>query len=643
MPLHRYLLSTCLILTALASICSGQAGSAKYRDDTAAINKLLLITARVLNPDTAIILYDSAYKLSAEAGYADGAFVALITKGIKYFEKQDYALYRKVSADAIPWAEKSTQPDAVAWCLINVGEGWFSEGDYTTANELYYQALEDMNGKTKKITHTTANIYNSLGLVNMRLNQYDKALGYFNMAYAASTQANLPYQLAISCDNKAIYFLTTNQPDSAAKYLKQEMEIGERIGKVDLVAFAHAKMGKVYLQKEDYELAIISLNKAIQLAKNRFNPPVVDAAFSLADALLLTGHEKDGEAMLWWAYRETKAHNYKDYYIVAYKQLAKLYRSKGMTDKAIAYMDTLTQLKDSLTNVDKARIINHLDIKYRTAEKDLKLAASKLLIEKQQDALVRKNIVVWSVTGGVVLLAVLLGVLYRNARNKQRLQEEQIKSLRQERTIDMLNARVEGEEKERGRIARELHDGIGGMLSAAMMRLSTVPRHIPETADTTTYTDAMRLLKEMGEEIRKTSHNLMPEALLKQNLDAALQSLCNSINGDGGLSVNYQNYGNYQGISQDVKLNIYRIVQELLRNIVQHANATKVLVQTELHEHHLNITVEDNGNGFDTSKNKNGIGLYNLEARVHSMKGTYNIDTAPGKGTIINIELDLET
>ena len=112
-------------------MCRGQAGDVQaYKKDTAAVNGLLRITNKILNPDTAIVLFDSAYKLSKEANYADGAFIALITKGIKYFEKQDYENYRSVSYEALKWAEKSTQPDAVAWSLINIGEAWFSEGDW---------------------------------------------------------------------------------------------------------------------------------------------------------------------------------------------------------------------------------------------------------------------------------------------------------------------------------------------------------------------------------------------------------------------------------------------------------------------------------------------------------------------------------
>ncbi len=641
-PQQSYIRSFYTVLLLCGGLLYAVSAHARPATDTASNNNVLRAASRILNPDTAIVLYDSAYKLSQAANYPDGAFVALITKGIKYFEKQDYESYRTVTYEAIPWAKRCSQPDAVAWCLVNIGESWFSEGDYIQANEFYYKALIELNSRTKEITHTTSNIYNSLGLVNMRLNQNDKAINYFDLAEATARQANLPYQLAIAADHKGEYYLALNKPDSAAKYFNLEMQIGKNIGKVDLQAFAYAQLGKTYVSTGNYEKGIGALQQAMSLARNRFNPPVVDAAYSLGDALRLTGKYKEAEAILLWAYSETRLHNYKDYYITCYAKLAALYKAKGQHPLALAYMDTLLLLKDSLTSIGKAHTINHLEIKYKTSEKDRQLAESRLLIEKQQGKLTRKNILIASVSGGVCLLAILLSVMYRNTRNKQKLQEEQMKSMEQVNTIKVLNAMVEGEEKERIRIARELHDGIGGMLSAAMMRFSTLPRQAPAISTEPVYTNAMTLLGEIGDEIRKTAHNLMPEVLMKQTLPDAINALCNNVQVEGSLKTDSQCYGDFSNITQDLKLNIYRIVQELLKNVIKHAQATTVLVQVMKHDHSLTITVEDNGAGFDTNTINSGMGLHNIKARVDNLGGHCTLESAARGGTTIFIEFELE-
>ncbi len=610
-------------------------------EDTATVNALYLKGTKVLNPDSAIVLFDSMYMMSVRTGYADGAFMALVTKGIKYLEKLDYESYRRVTYDAMPWAEKSTQKDAVAWCLINIGEAWFNEGNYTLANEFYYEALKDIRKKTTEITHATANIYNCLGMVNTRLQQYDKALGYYNLAYHVSQQANLPYQLAIACENKGKYFIRMGMPDSAEIYFRQEMDIGKQLGKVDLISFSWGRLGEVSLLRRQYKLTVEQLHMCIEMAQNHFTPPVIDAAYSLAEAYTHMGIFAKAKQHLEWAYMETKQRHYRDHLPVAYRQYVALYKAMGDFQKALLYTDSLLRINDTLINADKVNAINHLEIKYRTSEKDLQLAESRFLLEKQESTLARKTLLIWMVSGGGLLLAGLLIISYRNGNNKQRLQNEKIKSLRQQNTIDTLNARMDGEEKERARIARELHDGIGGMLSSAIMQLSTLPRGWPAIKEQVAYTESISLLKDMGAEVRKTSHNLMPDALMKQTLDASLQALCQSVKGDGAFIISYQSYGDHSNLSAEMKLNLYRIVQELLHNAVRHAQADKVLIQTTVHDGHITLTVEDDGSGFDKSEKMTGLGLSNVAARVRGLNGDMVLNTAPGMGTAINIDINI--
>ncbi len=165
--------------------------------DTPAINRLIEASHKTLNPDSAIVLYDEILRRSINANYTDGAFIALITKGIKYYEKEDYVKYRNVTISALPWASKSTQKDAVAWCYVNIGESYLSEGDYITASEYYYSALRELKKATRdEPNHSAANIYNSLGKVHIRLNQPEKALEKFRQAAAMEPSAHAWTQIA---------------------------------------------------------------------------------------------------------------------------------------------------------------------------------------------------------------------------------------------------------------------------------------------------------------------------------------------------------------------------------------------------------------------------------------------------------------
>lgn len=133
----------------------------------------------------------------------------------------------------------------------------------------------------------------------------------------------------------------------------------------------------------------------------------------------------------------------------------------------------------------------------------------------------------------------------------------------------------------------------------------------------------------------------MPEVLLKQSLPEAVRLYCDSVQDEGVLNIDFQSYGSFDSISQSYKLNLYRIIQELIKNITVHSKADRVLVQLLQNENKLNVSVEDNGRGFNVNETKGGMGLHNIRTRVSSMDGHFILESEPGKGTTIIIELDI--
>lgn len=144
-------------------------------------------------------------------------------------------------------------------------------------------------------------------------------------------------------------------------------------------------------------------------------------------------------------------------------------------------------------------------------------------------------------------------------------------------------------------------------------------------------------------ELRRVAHNMMPEMLVKFGLDEALKEYCNSINTTKLVTVKYQSLGMETRLESSVEIIIYRIVQELLNNIIKHAAATAAFVQLIREGHRLNVVVEDNGKGFDTALPVTtlGAGLANVRSRVDYLKGQLAIHAEPGKGTLVNIEFNL--
>ena len=196
---------------------------------------------------------------------------------------------------------------------------------------------------------------------------------------------------------------------------------------------------------------------------------------------------------------------------------------------------------------------------------------------------------------------------------------------------------MQGEELERKRLARDLHDGLGSMLSGIKLYYSGT-----ENTNEIEFQEVNKQLDNSIAELRQIAQNLMPESLLKLGLIAALKDLCDRFSSDK-TSIEFQDFGIQNNISESKQITIYRIIQELINNALKYAKASEILVNCSQNENIFLITVEDNGQGFDSEKANlfNGMGLKNIKNRVDFLKGELEIESKPETGTVFNIELNV--
>ena len=214
---------------------------------------------------------------------------------------------------------------------------------------------------------------------------------------------------------------------------------------------------------------------------------------------------------------------------------------------------------------------------------------------------------------------------------------QQIETNEKLKEMQMLEALVEGEEKERSRIARDLHDGISGMIAAAKMQFSALGEKLDEAPALKEFVQGMDLLEKAARQVRATSHNLMPEILLENGLSEALRRYCCNISHDNFM-VDYCYIGDMIRFSPNFELSLYRIAQELIGNIIRHSGAGQALIQLSYQQGLLSLTIEDQGKGFFYDPSLEGTGLRSVKKRVEAMNGHLEIHSAPGKGTSIYIE-----
>lgn len=242
------------------------------------------------------------------------------------------------------------------------------------------------------------------------------------------------------------------------------------------------------------------------------------------------------------------------------------------------------------------------------------------------------------------MLLAVLGILYRSYRHKQKLHNERLHNLQQEKAIELLQASIRGEEKERIRLAHELHDGVSSQLSVMKAYLLALQGSHPELAETDDFRQIMQTLNETAGDVRKTAHNLVPDALTQRGLAETARTFCEQIATGRNLRIEFEAYGNFRSLPDYLVLSIYRMIQELVHNILKHAHATHAIILLNRQNDRIHLTVEDNGVGMDPARaGSKGLGLKGLHAKVNALNGYVSLESSPGNGTTIYIELAART
>lgn len=315
------------------------------------------------------------------------------------------------------------------------------------------------------------------------------------------------------------------------------------------------------------------------------------------------------------------------------------------TTNALLYAKKYVESFDSINDVKKNKDIALLEAKYNQAINERKL----LLIENQKNRALQKvkNNQLYtyaSLLASLFLIAIII-FLWKYLKTQKLLNEEveknykqNISTLKTQKEIEVMQAMIDGEEIERKRIARELHDGIGSKLSALKILMLRIDSQQISNENLTRFNE---LLSTSITELRQVSYNLVPESLLKLGLENALGDLCHLLHSEK-VKIEFQAFDITNTIPVSSQINIYRIVQELINNALKHSGCSEILVSCSQNGNTFFISVEDNGNGFDISSidDKTGLGIKNLKSRVELLSGTYNVESNKS-GTYYNIELKI--
>ncbi len=335
----------------------------------------------------------------------------------------------------------------------------------------------------------------------------------------------------------------------------------------------------------------------------------------------------------------------------AYDKLAVYEASSKNYEKAYSNLTEAIKISDILVNEQTQENMRRLELQYQTAKKEKEILALKNENNRSALSLEIKRSQGYLMGAIISTLAFILfmGHLFyrkkiRKAHVEDAKQKEEVKLLKQEQQNNIFSAMIEGQEKERKRLAIDLHDGLGGRLSGISLNLSKLDKDQPQQYPKKQLKKVMKDLNDSLTELRNIARNMMPETLVKFGFRAALKDYCSSMT-RSDTKVTLQFYGSDKDISIQQQVTLYRIIQELINNAIKHAKATEVLVQYIREDNTIDITVEDNGIGIDNKvleKKGSGMGLDNLKTRVAYLKGNMDFLTEKDEGTTVNIYINID-
>ncbi len=329
------------------------------------------------------------------------------------------------------------------------------------------------------------------------------------------------------------------------------------------------------------------------------------------------------------------------------------YRSLKKYDSAFFYNDKFNRYSDSLNEYKKAIALNDIETKYQTVEKEKKIV--QLLntnLKSEAQRIKNRNWLIGSSSALVIGLIIAI-LVYKNTKRKQRIAEQEreieiqkTEKLLKEQELTAIDAMISGQEKERQRLANDLHDNLGSTLATVKLHFDHLKnnRDNPKVENIEElYSKTNNLLDEAYQKVRTIAHEKNSGVMAKQGLLPAVKNLAKKASNGDGLLIEVQDYGLDERLDNALEISIFRIIQELITNTIKHANASEIHISLTNHDSLLNIIVEDNGKGFNAKilPEKDGMGLKSIEKRIEHMEGTFEIDSTIGKGTniIINIPI----
>lgn len=586
---------------------------------------LLLVACFCIQKSVFSQLYIDSIKKSITSEESYGKRIKSMLTVLDYYETKNFDSTITYGKKALNLARNNADSASVANIKRHIGVAYYFKGDYNIAAKFFYESIYILERNNDK--KNLAPAYNELAKFYRRTKEYKKAIETYNQASVIYRSLNDTSGMAMILNESGVVYEYLENYEEAFNRYKISLQLATLIGDSLSVSYSLSNIAGIYVTQQQYAKAEDNLLRALKIRKILKDSFSIAITYSdLGSVKWKQGDYKKSSDYFFESNRLAEKLKYSELQLNNYNELSEAAKKQGDYKSALNFYITATKLHDSLYTVEKNKQIESLNAQYEASKKEQKIL-------EQTGKIQLHNYIFIGFVIFILLSALLIFLLYRRYKLTQ---ENKLQTMvMQQQQLAAISV-MEAEENERRRIATDLHDGIGQMMSVAKMNLSSMQTEINfHDIQQQKFDKIISLVDDSCKEIRNISHNMMPSAL-DDGLSAAVKSFLYNLD-DKLLVINSYFDLQNESIDKTIQVVLYRAIQETVNNVIKHAHATNLNISAIQDTDNIHITIEDNGKGFNTDsiKSADGIGLQNIKSRISFLKGTVEWDSKEGRGTTV--------
>lgn len=591
---------------------------------------------RSKSADSAIIFGGQALELAQNLNFQRGIAQAYNDLGIIYIDKANYRRATDYFYKALAIREEINDLIGIASIhnklgIIDQKQGRLKDAleHQISALKIYQQLKQD-----KWIGYSL----NNIAIIHNNLGNLDKALEYHQKALEYPIKLNDREGETTSYGNMANLFANMKDTAQAVDYYRKAINLSRDLQKDDLLSANLSNMANIFMARKNYDDALKLYTESLTIRENIGDSKGISSTLSrIGTVYTETGKYREAAKTLNRSLQIAQEISTIEEQLSSLLGLAKLKALTNQPDSAIYLMKLYIATKDSVYDARIKQQILDVQSQYETEklEQDLELVKKEKeftdakLQNRKTQLLLLISLFFLAIVGGVFLF-------YRHQQKQksvitaERIREQEIR----------MNAVFEAQEEERRRIAKELHDGVGQTITAIRLNYQSLAMKASEKELESDFGKIEEMLDSAAREVRSISHQMIPRELEQFGLTAAIEGMLNLNFEKTPIQYQFEHSGFTERINPQIELVLFRILQELISNVIKHSKAGNLNVQLVKLKSHVALTVSDDGIGFDVEqKEKNGIGLLNIASRIDGIKGHLHYESAPNAGTTVTIRI----